>query len=111
MYTISFYEERNGRRPIRDFILSANKSLRTKIEHQLAYLQEFGLTHENPNLKKLAGTPLWEVRILGKDSTRIICVTIFDKEIFVLHIFRKKSNKTSPKDINIAIKRYEGLDK
>ncbi len=111
MYRVRFHEEKNGKTPIQDFIVSAEKSLRLKINRQIAYLQEFGLTGENPALKKISGTKLWEVRILGKDSTRIICVAIVNKEILILHIFRKKSNKMSPKDFKVALKRYkEDLD-
>jgi phage-related protein len=111
MYSVNFYKEKNGRQPIREFLDSSNQSLRPKIIRQLKYLEKYGLTHENPNLKKLTGTPLWEVRILGKDSVRIICVAVIDGLIVVLHIFKKKSNKTSPKDFNLAFKRYQALDK
>lgn len=110
MYKVRFYEEKSGKRPIRDFMYSSSKSLESKIIRQLKYLEIYGLTHENPSLKKLVGTPLWEVRILGKDNVRIVCVVIVNNEVFVLHIFKKKSNKTSPKDINIALKRYQALD-
>ena len=111
MYKVRFYEERSGKRPIREFIDSSQKSMRVKIDRQIAYMQRFGLTTANPSLKKLSGTPLWEVRILGRDSVRIICVAIINKEIFIVHIFKKKSNKTLPKDIYLALKRYQALDK
>lgn len=110
MYKVCFYEESNGRKPIQEFIDSASKSLQIKISRQIAYLQRFGLTIENPSSKKLTGTPFWEIRILGKDSTRIMCVAIVNKEIFVIHIFKKKSDKTPIKDINLTWKRYR-LDK
>lgn len=106
MYKVRFYQDRGGKNPIQDFIDSVDKPLRIKIERQMAYLQRFGISSENPSLKKLTGTPLWEARILGKDSTRIICVAIIKSEVFVLHIFRKKSNKIPLKDINLALKRY-----
>jgi len=64
----------------------------------------------NPNLKKITGTPLWEVKILGKDNVRIICVAIINKQILVLHIFVKKSEKTQIRDINLALNRYKGID-
>lgn len=107
MYKVRYYEERSGKRPIREFILNSSESLKSKIIRQLKYLEIYGLTKENPSLKKLSGTPLWEVRILGKDSIRIICVTIVNNEVFVLHIFKKKGNKTASKDLNIALKRYK----
>ncbi len=112
MYVIRYYKGKSGRSPINDFIDTARESLRTKIARQFLYLEEFGLSSSNQALKKLTGTPLWEVRILGKDSTRIICVAIVKREIVIIHIFRKKSNKMSSKDLNISLKRYkEELDR
>ena len=112
MYKVRFYIARNGRSPIKDFIDSAQKSLRAKVTKQINTLQQFDLTVENPYLRKVSGTPLWESRILGKDSTRIICVTVVNKEIVIIHIFRKKDNKMSSRDLKISLKRYkEELDK
>lgn len=112
VYKVRFYKRKNGKSPIDEFIISAYKSLKTKIARQVEYLEEFGLTFANPSLKKLTGTPFWEVRILGKDSARIICVAVVNKEIIVVHIFKKKGNKIPLKDIKIALKRYkEELDK
>lgn len=76
---------------------------------QFQYLQEFGLTPAVPNLRKITGTPLWELRTLGKDNVRIFCVSLPQKEIKVLHIFRKKKQKTPAKEINLALKRYQEI--
>ena len=76
---------------------------------QIKYLEIFGITKSNPNLKKLVGTPLWEVRILGKSSLRIICVAVIHNEVMVLNIFKKKSNKTPLKELSLSISRYSHL--
>jgi len=89
------------------FYISSEKSLRFKIVHQIRALEEYGLTPTNPYLKKLTGTPLWEARILGKDNARIICVAFVNREVLVLSIFRKKTDKTPQKEINISLKRYK----
>lgn len=109
MYKVALFQLKDGSSPVKDFIYSSRKSLIAKIERQLKYLGEFGLTRENPNLKKITGTNLWEVRILGKDSVRIICVAIIKNEVMVIHIFKKKSNKLPLKDLRIALKRYKIL--
>ena len=72
-------------------------------------MEEFGLTSSNPHLKKITGTPLWEVRILGKDNIRIICVVVVNREVVLLHIFKKKGGKTSSRDLNMALKRFRYL--
>lgn len=70
-------------------------------------LQEYGLSAIIPNVKKLSGTPLWEIRILGQDNIRILYVTIEKNAILVLHGFIKKKQKTPPKEIKIALLRYK----
>jgi len=109
MYAVYFYERKDGGTPIRAFIDSCQNTLRSKIAKQIKTLREFGLTLANPYLRKITGTPLWESRILGKDSTRIICVAILQGKIVILNIFRKKSTKTPIKEINLSIKRYKDL--
>lgn len=109
MYKVRFFFLPSGKSPIKEFIESSHESLRSKIVRQLRYLEEYGLTSSNPNLKRLTGTSLWEVRILGSDNVRIICVAIINCEVMILHIFKKKSNKAKSRDINLAIKRYRFL--
>lgn len=109
MYKVLFYQQKDGKRPIRKFMDSTQNSLRAKINKQILALQNYGLTNLNPYLRKLAGIPLWEARILGRDSTRIICAVLIEKKIVILNIFRKKSQKTPIKEIAISIKRYRDL--
>ncbi len=111
MYRVSLYKDKSGGSPIGDFIFSLNHQEKLKIVKQIKYLEIFGITKANPSLKKLVGTPLWEVRILGKSSLRIICVAVIHNEVMILNIFKKKSNKTPLKELSLSISRYkESLD-
>ncbi|MBL7036710.1 type II toxin-antitoxin system RelE/ParE family toxin [Candidatus Microgenomates bacterium] len=109
MYKVSFYRTKSGNTPIDDFILKSEKSVQSKISRQVKYLKEFGLTQSNPGLKKVASTNLWEARILGRNNIRIICVTIINERIVVLHIFKKKSQKTPRRELKLALTRYKDL--
>lgn len=71
------------------------------------FLERFGLEGAYPHVKKLAGTPLWELRILGSDSIRILYVTVTGKIFLLLHGFKKKSQKTSSREIITAKKRLD----
>lgn len=118
MYRVRLYKDKNDRSLIGDFIFNSSNQEKLKIAKQIKYLEIFGITKANPNLKKIVGTPLWEVRILGKNSLRIICVAIVNgeaeshNEVMILNIFKKKSNKTPLKELNLSMSRYkETLDK
>lgn len=107
MFKVTFHTPQGKISPIKEFLDSCQPSVRTKILRQLKYVEEYGLNPAIPNIKKIAGTPLWELRILGKDNIRIICVSQPEREIVVLHVFRKKKQKTPINELNIALKRSQ----
>jgi phage-related protein len=51
-----------------------------------------------------------EIRIYVQGEWRIVHVAKFHDAIYVLHAFRKKSRKTSRKDIELARKRYKQIE-
>lgn len=71
------------------------------MKDSIKLLQEFGVRLGVPHIKKLTGTELWELRILGSDSIRIFYI-VTGKNFLLLHGFKKKKNKTPPKEIRIA---------
>lgn len=109
MYKVSFYTVKGDISPISDFLDSCSESLRAKILRQLKYVQEYGLTPAVPNLRKITNTSLWELRVLGRDNVRMFCINLPGKKIKVLHIFKKKKQKTPIKEIKIAVNRYSQL--
>ena len=105
MYKVSFYTPQGKTSPIKEFLDTCQPRLRTKILRQLKYLEEYGLNPAIGNIKKITGSSLWELRILGRDNIRIVCVSLPGKEVKVLHVFRKKKQKTPTNELNIALKR------
>lgn len=69
--------------------------------------ESYGLETIRPYVKKLSGSPLWEIRILGKDNIRILYVGISGNNIVALHGFFKKTQKTPPKEIETALNRLK----
>ena len=58
------------------------------------------------------GSAVAEIRIWDEAGTfRVIYVAKFEKAVYVLHCFQKKSQKTTKKDIDLAAKRYKDLIK
>ncbi len=80
-----------------------------KIVKNLLYLKEYGLRPEFRDAKKLRGYDFWEVRILGKSNIRIFCIQK-NNLVYILHIFQKKSNKTSVRDLKLAKKQLLLID-
>lgn len=106
-WKIKAYESLSGDKPVEEFIKSLDERAQTKVSRTLDYLEEFGLEGGYPNIKKLVGTSLWELRILGADSIRIFYVTITGKIFLLLHGFKKKKQKTPPKEIKVAQERLK----
>jgi len=105
MTSIRYFIQGNDN-PVKDF-LDENIRIKKKALRLFYLIQEFGLTPVIRHIKKISGTPLWEIRILGGDSARILYASKIKEEIILLHAFKKKSMKTPPKEINIALKRLK----
>lgn len=102
---IEYYESPAGSKPVEEFIHSFEEKAQTKIVRTLELLEEFGITIGLPHAKKVTGTPLWELRILGSDSLRIFYIAKEQQSFLLLHAFKKKAQKTEKKEIKIALER------
>lgn len=105
-WRVIYYISPSGNNPVKEF-LDANLKAKVKALRIFSNIEEYGLTFVIPHIKKLAGTPLWEIRILGEDSVRILFVTQKEKQILLIHAFAKKTNKTPLKEINTALIRLK----
>lgn len=70
-WSILLYSTKKGTSPVKEFILSLDLKNQAKIKNTLNLLQEFGIQLSAPHVKKITGTNLWEIRILGKSNIRI----------------------------------------
>jgi len=69
-------------------------------------IEEFGPFKVGlPHIRSL-GNKLWEIRVTGRDGIgRGIYVIATGKRVVVVHVFIKKTPKTPPKAIKIALER------
>lgn len=109
-WQIDYYISSSNDNPVKNF-LDGYPIAKAKAFRIFQYIKEYGLTAAIPHIKKLTGTPLWEIRILGGDSVRILYITRQEKKILLLHAFVKKTNKTPSKEINVALSRIPMIDK
>jgi len=82
--------------------------MRARLEHIVRMVAEFGLERvREPHVKHLQG-PLWEMRLSGRDGiARAIYVTAIGRRIVIVRAFRKKTQKTPRREIELALKRAE----
>jgi phage-related protein len=70
------------------------------------FVSQVGLENlREPHVKHLTGK-LWEVRLTGRDGiARALYVTAVGKRIVVVRVFVKKTQKTPPAEIQLALQR------
>ena len=103
-----FYSSPSGKEPVRDWLLKLDKTDRKTIGEDIATL-EFCWPIGKPKCSPMKGqTGLYEVRS-NISSGRIarVLFMITGNKMVLLHGFIKKTQKTSAKDLNLAIARMK----
>lgn len=102
---VYYYITPSGRNLVKEFIDALEPPQKAKVRRILVLAENYGLESIRPYIKKLSGSPLWEIRVLGKDNIRILYVGISGNNIVALHGFFKKSQKTPTNEIETALGR------
>lgn len=113
MFDIEFYQQNNGKEPVKEFLLELRKNSdrskedKIRFEKMLTYLrvlEEKGTTAGYPYVKHIVGTKLFEVRPL---RDRVFFFLPIGNKIILLHHFYKKTQKTPKREIDQAVKYME----
>lgn len=104
-WKVEFYKTTNQKSPVEEFILTLQADTQNKIVDVLTLLKEFGISLGFPHVKKVVGTSLWELRILGVNNIRFFYIAKTGKTFLLLHGFQKKKQKADKKEIDLALKR------
>jgi phage-related protein len=105
-WNILYYQSRDDKiSPLYVFIESLEVKAQAKIANTFNLLEEYGIKLGLPHVKKITGTELWELRILGVDNIRIFYIAVTGKTFLLLHGFIKKKQKTDQKELKIALNR------
>jgi phage-related protein len=102
-----FYRLPSGREPVREWLKSLPIADRRILGEDIKDV-EFAWPLGLPLVRSL-GRGLWEVRSTlpqGRIARVIFCVT--DSEMVLLNGFIKKTQKTPPSEIELALKRMQG---
>jgi phage-related protein len=104
-----FYESANGKKPVRDWIVSLDPEDRRVIGKDIQMV-EFGWPIGMPYCRPL-GRGLWEVRSdisSGRIARILFC--IIDGDMVLLNGFVKKTQKTPQQEIGLAVRRKKEIE-
>ena len=108
MYTVEFYEDKNGISEVRNYLNKLAREAKTdksarinknKIFSYVRALEEYGTRIGKPIVKHIDGN-LWELRPL---SNRIFFFYWKDNKFVLVHYYIKRSQKTPKKEIKKAM--------
>jgi len=100
-WSVEFFDAR-----VRSALYELPVEMRAAFERITHLIEDHGLlAMREPYIKHLEG-PLWEMRLKGRDGiARALYVTVREHRIVVVHVFRKKTQKTPRREIEAALKR------
>jgi phage-related protein len=100
-----FYTTSSGRSPVEEFLNSLNVRTRQKFLYVRSLLEDFGVKLSAPFCKYL-GHDIYELRFTGQEgAVRVLYFFIKDNHVVFTNGFLKKTQKTPPKEIELAINR------
>ena len=105
VFDVVFFETANGNQPARDVIKGLSKNDQKEIGADIRVVQNsfpVGL----PLVRKLK-PDLWEIRSIITNGFFRIFLTFLGEKIILLHAIVKKTNKTPPKEIEVAVTRLK----
>ncbi|HEY5237028.1 MAG TPA: type II toxin-antitoxin system RelE/ParE family toxin [Rhizomicrobium sp.] len=96
---------------VRAEIAALPEDIRARLAHVIDLMVAVGPERMRaPHVKPLRDK-LWEMRMSGRDGiARAIYVTARGRRIVILHVFVKKTQKTPPQSIRLALQRAKELE-
>ena len=93
----------------RDDLRELPEDARETAGYQLFKVQQ-GKEPDDWKPMAMVGTGVQEIRLWEESGTyRILYVARFEEALYVLHVFEKRSQRTSQRDIQLAKERYADL--
>lgn len=80
--------------------------MRAMFERIVHLIEDHGIAGmREPYVQHLEG-PLWEMRLKGRDGiARAVYVTVRKLRVVIVHVFRKKTQKTPRREIDAALRK------
>jgi phage-related protein len=106
-WKVIYFESVRGERFVKEFVDKQRSEVRAKYAGMIDFLEKYGPFLSGKYTKKLKKN-LYELRITGKEQIRVF-YTVRQREIILLHSFKKKTQKTPLKEIKTAILRLDKI--
>lgn len=106
-WKVKFFQTLRGDYPVEKFVKEQDEATYAKILHAILLLKDNGPFLKPPYNKKLQDG-LYELRMSGKVAIRIL-YTMHNDEYYLLHAFKKKTQKTPSRELKTAIDRMKGM--
>ena len=101
-WTVTFFNQR-----VEGEILALSPGFVARFIRYAERMEEFGPDLGMPHTRAMGGG-LFELRIKAAEGiARVFYCTVVDRRIVVLHQFVKKSEKTPPKELDVARRRMK----
>ena len=109
MWEVELYKTENNKIPVEDFIKNLSEKEESKIYREIDLLKQKGIYLGFPFTSKIEGSDyknLWELRIkFSSNNFRVIYFLHIEKTFVLLHGFKKKTDRTSKRELEIAKRR------
>ena len=106
-WNVILFESSRSEKFVEEFIKTLDEPTAAKTIHVIDLLEKYGPQLGMPHARKLTAD-LYELRIRGRHEIRIL-YSFVKKDIYLLHAFVKKKQKTPRKEIDTALKRLQTL--
>ena len=104
---VAFYTSSSGKSPVEEFIGSLSKGDQARFRDIFSGIEKYGLDCPRVQFRQLRGK-LWEIKFSAPSGGYRIAYVVVQKEVMVwLHSFRKATQKTPVRDLEIAEKRMQ----
>jgi len=108
MRTVNFYRLSNGKSPVDEFLDSLTGKQAQKVLWVLQVIEELDVIPKQYFKKLVDSDDIWEVRIqFGNDIFRLLGFFDGGALIILTNGFAKKTQKTPPQEIELAVRRKD----
>ena len=104
-FTSFYYKTSSGHSPVEEFINGLSPDVQRKLFKKIEWLEEYGQRLTKPHAEKISKY-IYELKVHREDVViRVLYFFFSGNKIIFVDGFKKKTNKTPPKEIKLSEER------